>query len=303
MPAARWDGPSGALNFLFVFLAFYLFTGVGPSEAVRGDEMATSIFSDADICDKMSTLPSRIEDYLDFADLCLRDAPGNMELLDGDVLVMFHRLNEVRVEHDLPVLSWHKGAAETARLQAIDMMRRNYFAHVNPEGLRNEDRLRRVQRDEIFGVSGENLAWYRDGWPESYTGETLQLELEDSPSHFNAMINPDYTHAGAAIVRQGNTYIAVQVFVTPEGELDQIWPSALVPGEHLSLPATLSDKPVAGWRLMDDEGHVIARAHDREVVVPDTVSGPVKLIVLAAESRTSFVLLNGPAADLISNEY
>jgi uncharacterized protein YkwD len=265
--------------------------------------VATSIFSDADICDKLANLPTRIEDYLDFAEQCLDEAPKGMELLDGDVLVMFHRLNDVRAENGLSKLVWHKGAAKTARLQAIDMMRRNYFAHVNPEGLRNEDRLRRTQRDEVFGVSGENLAWYKDGWPESYSGETLQTNLEASPSHFNAMINPDYTHAGAAIVRNGNVYMGVQVFLTAEGSLEDIWPTALVPGETLDLPELMAGKAVAGWRLQDDNGRILAKAYDRRVVVPDTHSGPVELIVLVARSRTSFVLLNGPSADLISNGY
>ena len=88
-------------QFLFMLLATYLFTGVGPSEAVHGDQVATSIFSDADICDKLANLPTRIEDYLDFAEQCLDEAPKGMELLDGDVLVMFHRLNDVRAENGL----------------------------------------------------------------------------------------------------------------------------------------------------------------------------------------------------------
>lgn len=305
MPGARWDFLSGALN-LFVALLLAV-TVIGPQSmsALQTEDGRHLYAQQADSCDQVLTLPSAVRPFLEFADRCLDEPPHNMALLEGDMLAMFQRLNEIRVENDLPELQWHQGAADVARLHGIDMLRREYFDHSSPEGLRNEDRMRRLERDEIFGVTGENLAWFRDGWPESYTDMTLQLQLEGSASHFGTMVNPDYSHVGLAIVKQGTTYTAVQVFLSAEGILIQEWPDVVHPGESLSLPAQLDGRKIEGWRLESPTGTVIARGYDTLVRLPEFVSEPgrIRLVVLVAATPTSYLLLNGPSADLVTDAF
>ncbi|MAT33832.1 MAG: hypothetical protein CMK06_01600 [Ponticaulis sp.] len=302
MPGARWDFLSGALNLCVVSLVAFAIVGPKPSLAVKTEASVHTISYGIEACERAVALPDRIRPFLEFHDDCLNEAPRDMELLEGDVLAMFYRLNDIRDEHELKPLIWHEGAAEVARMQAIDMLRRKYFAHRSPEGLKNDDRLRRLRRNEIFGVSGENLAWYRDGWPATYSELTLQRQLEASPSHFVAMVNPDYTHAGAAIVRQGNTYTGVQVFLSAEGALLDDWPMQLFPGLTLELPDDLNGRPVEGWRLERREGDLIARGYNRRVVVPEiSEPGLARLIVLVENEPGVYLLLNGPASDLLTN--
>lgn len=299
MPGARWDGLSGALNFCVAFLCFFTVLEQRPSSAIRAEDLAFDPVLASDPCAQINTLPDHVIPFLDFAQDCAGDELADIQVLDGDVLVMFHRLNDVRVEHGLSPLTWHAGAANVARLHAVDMLRRNYFSHESPEGMRNDDRMRLLGRTEIFGYSGENLAYYRDGWPAGYDATTLQAQLERSPSHLEGMINPDYTHGGAAIVRRGDTYIAVQVFLSAEGELEYPWPSRLFPGLTLKLPEQLHGREVGGWRLQRETGEILARAYNNRVIVPEfDEEGVVRLVVLVAENPHHYMLFNGPVSDL-----
>lgn len=301
MPGTRWDTLSGALNFCALLLIGAIVTGPKPSIAANAAEMASSLpvlFKPG--CTASDPLPENVHAYLDYVDECMTELPAEMELREGDMLAMFYRLNDVREEYGLDPLAWHQGAADVARVQALDMMRRNYLGHSSPEGLHGVDRLHRLFRDELFGNSGENLAWYRDAFPATYTELTLQKQLEGSPSHFEAMINPDYTHVGMAIVQKGGEYFAVQVFLSSEGTLLEEWPDQIFPGLTVDLPDTMNGRSVAGWRLQSRSGKMLARGYGNRVVVPELDDEePVRLIVSVELSQTSLLLLRGPAADVL----
>lgn len=301
MTFSRIDGISVALNCLLISLLALLVFEVYPFGKVEAGTLAVSSTRPAEteipVCNPSTPLPTAVSDYVAYTSQCLLH-DDSVTLLDGDVLMMFHRLNEVRRDHDLPDLKWHSGAAEVARLHAIDMVKRGYFAHQTPEGLKSSDRLRRIDRDEVFGVTGENLAYYGAGWPDDYTSTRLQQQLEGSPSHFKAMINSDFTHAGAAIVRRGNIYMAVQVFLASEGQLPQQWPMVISPGDVFDLPDRVGQRAVGGWRLVTPDNRVVAKAYDKKVRVPATATDRLRLVVLGEDSPSAFILLNAPAADL-----
>ena len=126
----------------------------------------------------------------------------------------------------------------------------------------------------------------------------MQIQLEKSPSHFEAMVNPEYTHVGLSIVRRNNTYVAVQVFLSSVGQLDEDWPAELSSGDAFLLPMQIGERNVGGWRLEADDGRVISKAYDLFVEVPESTEDHLNLIILGEESRNSFLLLNGPSADL-----
>ena len=305
MPVSRIDGVSAILNCLLIVLAFLALFQLDAFSAADADtippqaEVSTaSQFDGPDDCASLSVLPADISDYIEIAQSCYLGEDSGLQSQDGDVLVMFQRLNEVRIRNGLPPLLWHDGAAEVARLHGSDMIVRNYFAHRTPEGLSNVDRMKRLDRDEVFGVSGENLALYGDGWPPTYSDLTLQIQLEKSPSHFEAMVNPEYTHVGLSIVRRNNTYVAVQVFLSSVGQLDEDWPAELSSGDAFLLPMQIGERNVGGWRLEADDGRVISKAYDLFVEVPESTEDHLNLIILGEESRNSFLLLNGPSADL-----
>lgn len=305
MPVSRIDGVSAILNCLLIVLAFLALFQLDAFSTAEADtvtpqaEVSTASQIDGlTDCASLSALPTDISDYVTIAQSCYLGEDSGLQSLDGDALVMFQRLNEVRLRNGLTPLIWHDGAAEVARLHGSDMIVRNYFAHRTPEGLSNVDRLKRLDRDEVFGVSGENLALYGDGWPPSYSDLTLQMQLENSPSHFEAMVNPEYTHVGLSIVRQNNTYVAVQVFLASVGQLNEEWPVKLSSGDAFLLPMQIGERDVGGWRLEADDGRVISKAYNLFVEVPESDEDHLNLVILGEESRNSFLLLNGPSADL-----
>ncbi len=304
MTNSRLDGFSVMLNCLLITLFGLLIFEIEPFGKVEAGTLTVSHTLPGETtqfaCDANEPLPSSIEKYVTYANYCLLHSDPSVSVLDGDVLMMFHRLNEMRETRNLPPLKWHAGAAETARLHAIDMLERQYFDHSTPEGLKSVDRMRRLDRDEVFSISGENLAYYATGWPDSYSSLTLQSQLERSPSHFKAMLDPEFTHAGAAIVKKGNVYIAVQVFLASEGQLPHEWPTVVSPGEEFLLPEKIGERVIGGWRLITPGNQIAAEGYDRRVKIPSFFSDRLRLVVLGEESRTSYILLNAPVADLKS---
>lgn len=300
MSGARWDTLSGALNLCALILFAWIITGPKPSMAVSAAEMASPVPDTLPGCEVSNPLPQNVHAYRRYVDMCLTDMPRGVELREGDMLAMFYRLNKVRADHGLQPLQWHQGASDVARVQALDMMRRKYLGHSSPEGLRGVDRLHRLFRDEIFGNSGENLAWFRDAFPATYTDQTLARQLEGSPSHFETIINPDYTHVGLAIVQKDNEYMAVQVFISAEGNLLEEWPDQIFPGLTMDLPELMNGRSVQGWRLQSKSGKMLARGYGRRVVVPELDDDePVRLIVMVELTQTNLLLLKGPAADVL----
>ncbi|MAK59827.1 MAG: hypothetical protein CMK09_02490 [Ponticaulis sp.] len=302
MPGARWDTLSGALNFSVLLLISFILIGPKPSLAFLSEEPAWSKSLQSTRCEAGRALPDNVHAYLEFAHPCLENLPAGMQLLKGDMFAMSQRLNEVRAENGLPELYWHEGAADVARLHAIDMLRRDYMDHESPEGMRSSDRIQFLFRDESFGYTGENLAWFRDAFPPVYDELTLQKQLENSPSHYKAMLNPDYDHVGLAIVKMGSSYMAVQIFLSVEGDLLRDWPDKIYPGDRLKLPSTMNGRAVEGWRLELPDGETLASGYNTEVVVPDVeVDQPVELYIRVAISQTQLLLIKGPVADLISH--
>ena len=67
------------------------------------------------------------------------------------------------------------------------------------------------------------------------------------------------------------------------------------------LPKMVGEQLVGGWELRNERGERLARSFDRRVIVPDVSrTQRVRLIVLAEENRSYFVLMNGPVADFVS---
>lgn len=304
MPGSYFDGASGVLNFLLTGMLGLAISGAEPMSMTKTSASSPSVSVSTDTiptsCTAKQPLPSGIADYVEFADTCFFEEQNQYTTRNGDVLAMYHRLNELRSEYDLPPLVWHDGAARVAELHAKDMLRRDYFAHKSPEGLGAVDRFRRINRKDLISVAGENLAYYRSGWPDQYQSSTLQSNLEGSASHRRSMLSSEYTHAGAAIVQKGSTYMAVQFFLTDEGQLSDDWPTELTAGDQIALPSRIKLYNVGGWQLLDRTGRTLKNEYDRTVDVPASASTQqqVELLVLANMSRAEYLMVKGPISDI-----
>ena len=114
-------------------------------------------------------------------------------------------MNEDRLDHDLPALLCSVSLVEVARLHSEDMSLRGFFSHVNPEGEQPWDRLER------FGVTnwqtvGENIA------RGDMTPAVVERAWMNSPGHRANILNPDYTHIGVGVFRDGNNTSWTQLF-------------------------------------------------------------------------------------------
>ena len=122
------------------------------------------------------------------------------------------RLNGLKPLTEDPVL------AEAAQRHAQDMLDRNFYDHVTPEGKTPSDRFAALGGK---GGTGENIMKM-----ESATGVVLNFKLIEenqkgwmySPGHRKNLLLPDYTHFGYGIVVDplaGKVY-AVQNFSITE---------------------------------------------------------------------------------------
>ncbi len=103
-------------------------------------------------------------------------------------------LNAERTSRGLAPLAWSEPLAQAARLQSRDMWRRQYFAHVNPDGADPFARLH--QAGIVYLVAGENLA-LAPSTPIAHQG------LMDSPEHRDNILSPEYQQVGIGVIRNG----------------------------------------------------------------------------------------------------
>lgn len=117
------------------------------------------------------------------------------------------RTNEARQDEGLPALEADAGLARAARGHADELARRGLLTHESED----EERRTPSRRVGLAGVAlvevGENLAVIEgadvaaravDGW-------------RDSPGHRRNLMNEAYTHAGHAVVADGDVHWIVQV--------------------------------------------------------------------------------------------
>jgi uncharacterized protein YkwD len=115
-------------------------------------------------------------------------------------------LNRHRESVGCAPLAWHEGAARAARAHAEDMLRRGYFDHYTPEGLRPRDRLR-AAGVQVRGVTAENLV------DAPFGGERLLARWLASPVHRANIDDCGFTHHG--IGRAGDLWVHLFLTVRP----------------------------------------------------------------------------------------
>ncbi|MBI2053043.1 MAG: CAP domain-containing protein [Candidatus Ryanbacteria bacterium] len=119
--------------------------------------------------------------------------------------------NSDRVLHDAPSLIRSPMLEEAARRKAEDMAKKEYFAHVSPEGVTPWHWFREAGYNFIY--AGENLAVnFND------SGEVDQAWMS-SPGHRSNILNKNFTEIGIAVARgryQGReTIFVVELFGRP----------------------------------------------------------------------------------------
>ncbi|MDT8306383.1 MAG: CAP domain-containing protein [Anaerolineae bacterium] len=140
--------------------------------------------------------------------------------------LMFRLLNETRRRHvpgwvGTAELHWHEGLAAASRQHSADMLRRQYVAHVTPEGVTAAQRLQRASIGYV--ACGENIGIV---YGEAAHGSRAVVEIHNAfmnqprsmTNHRGNLLNPIWTHVGIGIAyNPDGALVATQNFISAPG--------------------------------------------------------------------------------------
>lgn len=154
-----------------------------------------------------------VADLVDEALTEEKDVPMGAQMTGGergDAIAVFQQVNQIRAAHGLQPVIWDEEAADLAYDHAVDMRRRGFYAHTNPDGLSPRDRA--VQRGLVMDwFGGENIARNNDS-----PGDAMNAWM-NSPGHRAAILMPDFTHLGVGVhAGKGGPWWVQEFFVRSE---------------------------------------------------------------------------------------
>ena len=122
--------------------------------------------------------------------------------------------NEARRKYHLAPLDKDAALVATARAHSNDMLARNFFNHVNPDGKAPQDRIAPAY-SHTLARTGENI-WSGHGYDYADSKLMARVIMDNwmtSPGHRANLLNPDYTHLGVGVSVLGKEIRATQNFV------------------------------------------------------------------------------------------
>lgn len=128
--------------------------------------------------------------------------------------IAFSLSNDERIEAGLSPLTWDASLAAIARAHSADMLARNYFEHVNPEGCSSS--CRATNAGYSWRMIGENIYMthgYAYGAAEE--AETVVEGWMRSPGHKANILGAKYTHSGVGVAFQGDTAYITALYSLP----------------------------------------------------------------------------------------
>ena len=114
-------------------------------------------------------------------------------------------INSDRKEKGLAPLQFNAQLSKLAESYAKDMIKRDFFSHVNPEGQSPFERMK--EQKIVYNYAGENLAFNESVY-------AAQQAFMHSPEHKANILNANYTQVGLGIVEasRGRIFV-VQEFI------------------------------------------------------------------------------------------
>jgi uncharacterized protein YkwD len=120
---------------------------------------------------------------------------ANLSLVRQAVLCALDRERAIR---GVPRLVVNARLSLAAERHAVDMVRRQYFAHESPEGRDVVDRLMRAGYISTgWWMVGENLGW---GTEEFASPQRMTTAWMHSPAHRSNILDRRYRELGIAVV-------------------------------------------------------------------------------------------------------
>lgn len=119
---------------------------------------------------------------------------SNLTVDPAAELEMLELVNKERAKVGAPPLVADETLRQVARAHSMDMWKRQYFAHENPDGLDPFDRMELGGAE--YRTAGENLALAR-------TTERAHEGLMNSPGHKRNILDPEFRRVGIGVIDGG----------------------------------------------------------------------------------------------------
>lgn len=171
---------------------------------------------------------------------CLAALPASAQPDDLSALAL-SLVNEAREEEGLPALERSARLAEVAEAHAEDMLARDYYAHVSPEGTTARDRFLDAGGSR-WQVVAENLARCEgcETPPGPEQVRSFHRGWMQSPGHRENILGRGFERFGFGLASEDGTAYAVQMFAGPGT------PPGAAPGE---APERVSQEQAASTAL------------------------------------------------------
>jgi uncharacterized protein YkwD len=113
---------------------------------------------------------------------------------------LFQATNARRASVGVALLRENGYLNRIAKLRSDEMAQHSYFSHVSP--ITGENVFALMDRYGVrYGWAGENLA--KNNYPDSESAQVADEALWASPSHYQNIVNANYSDVGIALTLDG----------------------------------------------------------------------------------------------------
>lgn len=124
---------------------------------------------------------------------------------------VFELVNTERAKQKLAGYRYSQELTSLARLHSQNIVKYNFFSHIDQEGKEARDRKLKYFPGLFFGGIAENIA-YNVGKTEQEAAQNLIRAWMDSPTHRVNILSSEYTYMGVGVVEHGENVYATQNF-------------------------------------------------------------------------------------------
>lgn len=239
-----------------------------------------------------------------WATSALEDAPEGIEPFPALAERLRELIGKRRAEAaGLEPLAFDEGLERAAEAHAIDLLRRDFMGHEDPDGLTASDRVALLAR-RFVGIAGENLAEH-EGLAladlEAQVGP-LAVKMADgwmaSEGHRENILRPDYTHDAISAFVEGDRLVIVHVFGGRSAELETALAFEQPAGGALALDVADGQPSGYAYRAHGQAvGDLVVLELSSEEIAVDP--GLYQLMFLFPSGQEgSFDVANGPWIDV-----
>jgi len=208
--------------------------------------------------------------------------------------LILERVNEERRQRGLSPVKSEPRLSKIARRHSEDMIRRDFFSHINPDAEAPADRIFRQHR-RLIGIGGENIWKGNFQTDPSALAQRIMGGWMNSPGHRENILRPEFTHLGLGVTRQDSLVMATQNFAVVQAYVNSKVPAKVSAGQQIKVSASQSPAKVDVWN--PDRGLKVAGPFDPSSVQVPTSPGRYRLRFYFAQDG-GYAIYSGPSIEV-----